>query len=213
MKKKELIKEIGKKIRHIRAQKHLTIQYVAKTAKISKSMLRGLETSRYISLPSFKILKRIADVLGIRRKRLTFPITQEMGTRIRNLRIAHKQSEKNVAIDLHVSSDVISRWERGQVKIKGSWIVYIARYYHVQPYYLRCRTDIKDINTGKEKGSKSISLFPHNAEADKGPELVNPLQISLDDAIDKSIPVSYHGVKLNPSHWNICCRLIQDWCN
>jgi transcriptional regulator with XRE-family HTH domain len=53
----------GKKIRHLREEKRMTIHELAKEAKISPSFLSEIETE--LKIPSNNIIEKVAKALGI----------------------------------------------------------------------------------------------------------------------------------------------------
>lgn len=210
IKKIILVKELGSTIHQIRLHKQLTIQYVAKAANISETTLRYLESLRYVCLPSYKILKRIADALGIQRKRLTYPVTRETGRRIRTLRNDCHQSQAELSDRIHKSTDVISHWECGSYAVPKGWIIKLAKYFHVRSYYLMCQSD-KKYSHNYSRSQSTISLFPCKTKRNLKSQVVNPLRFALDEAVDSNITILYHGIPLKKSRWDICRRLIKDW--
>ncbi len=64
-----MLQELGHELRAARKQKELTLQEVAEPAKISLTYLQKLERGG-VNSPSPRVLKRLAEVLGVSYSRL-----------------------------------------------------------------------------------------------------------------------------------------------
>lgn len=67
-------------------------------------------------------------------------------TRIKNLRIDHDLTQKAIAIELGISQQTYSDYEKGKYDIPNEMILKIADYYKVSIDYLFERTNNPKIN-------------------------------------------------------------------
>lgn len=66
--------------------------------------------------------------------------------RLKELRTKRKKSQVSLGIDLGVSQDTISRYERGEREADYQMLLDIANYFNVSLDYLFGRTDNPNIN-------------------------------------------------------------------
>ena len=67
--------------------------------------------------------------------------TIEIGKRIKEIRIEHKLSQKEMGTILAVSQDTISLWEKGKSVPTAEYLIAIAQHFQVTTDYLLCLTD------------------------------------------------------------------------
>lgn len=66
-----------------------------------------------------------------------------IGDKIRELRLIHRLSQTELAKSLHVSQQVITKWENGKSEPSSSAINDLASYFNVSADYLLGRTSSK----------------------------------------------------------------------
>lgn len=99
-----------------------------------------------------------------------------IGDKIRELRLMHRLSQNELAKSLHVSQQVITKWENGKSEPSSSAINNLASYFDVSADYLLGRTSSKvpekDLSQNQKLVAYSIDPDTSDEERDAIIEMV-----------------------------------------
>lgn len=99
-----------------------------------------------------------------------------IGDKIRELRLMHRLSQTELAKSLHVSQQVITKWENGKSEPSSSAINNLASYFDVSADYLLGRTSSKvpekDLSQNQKLVAYSIDPDTSDEERDAIIEMV-----------------------------------------
>jgi transcriptional regulator with XRE-family HTH domain len=85
-----------------------------------------------------------------------------LGTKLRNLRTAKKETLDSVAIKLNISKTAISKWEADKTKPSIDNLMKICDYYETDVYSLLENIDNVNFRNAKFKGSQYV-IYPNNS--------------------------------------------------
>ena len=92
-----------------------------------------------------------------------------IGDKIRELRLMHRLSQTELAKSLHVSQQVITKWENGKSEPSSSAINNLASYFDVSADYLLGRTSSKVPEKDLSQNQKLVaySIDPDTSDEER----------------------------------------------
>lgn len=160
---------LGKKIKELRREKHITQEELGKKVGVSTSMIGMYETNA--RKPSYEVLLKISEYFNTTTDYLFGNIEEvedviklELGNKIKNRRLELRLTLEEVSSKVKVDENIITRWELGHIdKMKRSNIALLAEVLKVSPLWVMGIEDRIDEPT-LEEGDPSVAELKEQFE-------------------------------------------------
>ena len=149
---------ISERLRKAREEKNITQTKVSKVLGISNKTLSGYE--RGVSEPDLKTIVLLANFYGVSVDYLVGNSTFNCRdvSKLRMVRVESGLSQDEVAKNLGISRDTLSKYETGELEPNVDTLVKLANMYHVSIDYLVGKTNER-VSLGNDKPSEFERRF------------------------------------------------------
>lgn len=152
----------GSQLKKLRNETGLSQAALARELSVSQQTVASWEVDR--SSPSPEMLSLIADVFSVSTDYLLERTDQTVvvsNLRLKELRLQHGYTQKELAIKLNVAQNTLCNWENGNRTVDEPTLQKLADFFDVSVDYLLGRTDEKKADTSEDVSAEFLaSLSP-----------------------------------------------------
>lgn len=134
----------GSQLKKLRNETGLSQAALARELSVSQQTVASWEVDR--SSPSPEMLSLIADVFSVSTDYLLERTDQTVvvsNLRLKELRLQHRYTQKELAIKLNIAQNTLCNWENGNRTVDEPTLQKLADFFDVSVDYLLGRTDEK----------------------------------------------------------------------